>query len=384
VAEEAREKGMLIGKVDATAHAKLSESFGVRGYPTLKFRTSPNEEWKAYSGGRKAKDILGFADRMLKDPLTHVTSKADLDEFLESTANVGVGFVIGLGESGSDGDAFEAASSLAKSMQHRYHFAFTSDAAAVGIDRSGNFLASLEAGEAPKFFPGALPTTAGMKEAEFKAAEEWIGSNDTPLVSEIGGHNFAKLGKQEGKLLVMAVVDPKAPETRTFLEGYRAVARSITTAADPEGISGRFVFGHLNGVHWAEFVKQFNVIGDLPRIVVLDKGGERFYEDPEVNEADEIETFLQQVFAGAIPAQREGVKGTLNRYWKRFKALGPSGMLLVLPFLLLILACVLTPGDDSDELETQAQERAVGAAAASAAGDASASADAPKETKKDQ
>jgi len=116
-----------------------------------------------------------------------------------------------------------------------------------------------------------------------------------PLVSELHQSNFRKLGSM-GKLLVVGVVDP-SDETRTptFLTGLKEISRSKRDL-----MSQHYVMGYLDGVRWAGFVKQFNIHGKLPRLFVLDMPKGSFYEDPEVDEVDEIETFLEGIAAGKV------------------------------------------------------------------------------------
>ena len=68
-------------------HKTLSNDMGVKGFPTLKFRLSGEEEWKTYDGGRKAKDLIGFAERMSNKPVAEIKTDADFDAFIERTYN---------------------------------------------------------------------------------------------------------------------------------------------------------------------------------------------------------------------------------------------------------------------------------------------------------
>ena len=42
-----------------------------------------------------------------------------------------------------------------------------------------------------------------------------------------------------------------------------------------EPLEEMYVYGHLDGIKWKDFIHQFNVYGDLPRLVVLDMPGEK-------------------------------------------------------------------------------------------------------------
>lgn len=116
------------------------------------------------------------------------------------------------------------------------------------------------------------------------------------MISELGSHNFRKLG-QLGKLLVVGVIDPKQTDgTVTFLDGMKEVVR----AGHNSQIGSRYTFSYIDGVRWAGFVRQFGIDGDLPKMFVLDMPISQFYEDPEVDEPDEIETFLLDILEGKV------------------------------------------------------------------------------------
>eukprot|EP00617_Octactis_speculum_P017045 CAMPEP_0185756766 /NCGR_PEP_ID=MMETSP1174-20130828/15176_1 /TAXON_ID=35687 /ORGANISM="Dictyocha speculum, Strain CCMP1381" /LENGTH=422 /DNA_ID=CAMNT_0028435875 /DNA_START=12 /DNA_END=1280 /DNA_ORIENTATION=+ len=346
ISEEALvEHSMNIAKVDATVHKKISESMKVKGFPSIKFRSSGEMEWVNYEGGRKAKDLLKFAERIASPALTTLATKDDLEKFYERTkGGVGVGFIMG-GPS-------QLWTPVAQAMQAVAYFATLAPETtpeSLGLSLEGSvepFIAVVEKGESPRLFSGLEATDLVDLGDKTPLIKEWIKGANAPLVNELGPHNFRKLGKLPGKLLVVGIVDPEATETPAFLRGLQTIARGIHATTEVEetydGIKDRYLFGHLDGVQWKDFVRQFNIYGGLPRVVVLDMPAEKFYEDSEVNEADEIDTFLKEVFVGKIPAQREGFKGSFGRLWRRMEAMGWYSLLLVVPLVLLVLACLIS------------------------------------------
>ena len=131
---------------------------------------------------------------------------------------------------------------------------------------------------------------------------QWVKETNFPLVSDLHQSNFRKLGTM-GKLLVVGVIDPDDDtRTPTFVNGLREIGRS-----NRDLISKHYVLGYLDGVKWAGFVRQFNINGNLPRLFVLDMPKESFYEDPEVDEIDEIETFLVDIAAGKVSGDCDGL-----------------------------------------------------------------------------
>ena len=93
-------------------------------------------------------------------------------------------------------------------------------------------------------------------------------------------------------------------------------------------------------------INAVNIYGDLPRFVVLDSPKEIFYSDPSVDEVDEMTTFLSEVFEGKVPAQREGMKGSVNRFIAKVKSMGWRFYVMLLPFVgLVISACLISPSE---------------------------------------
>ena len=132
-----------------------------------------------------------------------------------------------------------------------------------------------------------------------------------------------------------------------------------------------FHFCYLDGVRWEKFVNQFNVkVEQLPRLFVLDgevgaydvlhvfsaaecstfdncpgvtpaAQNKKFFEDVEVDELDELETFLVDVVGGEVPAQREGIWGLPQRLWRQFMDYYPHSVIAAVAVLVAIAVGVL-------------------------------------------
>jgi protein disulfide-isomerase A6 len=59
----AKEKDVVIAKVDADAHREIGSRFGVSGFPTLKFFPKGSTKPKDYSGGRTAYDLIDYVNK---------------------------------------------------------------------------------------------------------------------------------------------------------------------------------------------------------------------------------------------------------------------------------------------------------------------------------
>lgn len=85
-----------MGKVDATENKELAQKYGVSGYPSLKFFV----DGKAidFTGGRTELEIVNWVERRLGEVSSKLTTKEDLQKFIDS-ANV---VVIYYGDSEQD------------------------------------------------------------------------------------------------------------------------------------------------------------------------------------------------------------------------------------------------------------------------------------------
>lgn len=83
-----------IAKVDATAHAKVGEKYGIQGFPTLKLFQGSLEvaDVKDYDGGRKALAIKEWMIKKSGPPVTTVTDQAEIDAAKEANDVVVVAY----------------------------------------------------------------------------------------------------------------------------------------------------------------------------------------------------------------------------------------------------------------------------------------------------
>eukprot|EP00001_Collodictyon_triciliatum_P191430 34265_1 len=89
----ADEAGVVVANVDCDAHGDLCSTYGVQGYPTIKFFPKNNKAGEDYSSGRSGEDFVAFlneragTERILGGALTEKAGRiSSLDEVVSGLA----------------------------------------------------------------------------------------------------------------------------------------------------------------------------------------------------------------------------------------------------------------------------------------------------------
>eukprot|EP01029_Cantina_marsupialis_P013200 TRINITY_DN291_c0_g1_i1.p1 TRINITY_DN291_c0_g1~~TRINITY_DN291_c0_g1_i1.p1 ORF type:complete len:494 (-),score=146.28 TRINITY_DN291_c0_g1_i1:158-1618(-) len=112
-----KEEGLKIAKVDATENRDLSERFGVRGFPTLKF--FKGEEPVEYNGGRTKDEIVSWIMKRTGPVSKEMTTVAETEKFIADNEVVAMFF-------GEEGEEYTAFTNVAMALE-TVAFAHTSD-----------------------------------------------------------------------------------------------------------------------------------------------------------------------------------------------------------------------------------------------------------------
>lgn len=228
-AQKLAESGSAIklGKVDATEEQELSESHGVRGYPTLKFFRNGNPT--EYNGGRTADEIVNWLNKKTGPPAKALTTVEEAKEFVEKAASVAV---IGFFKDQTS-DAAKVFLNVA-AMVDDYPFAITS-ADEVFAEYK------VEDGKVvlfKKFDEGRADFEGELKEDILK---KFVSSNALPLVVEFNHETAQKIFGGEIKSHLLMFLSKEAGHFDQHLESARAVAKDfreqllfVTINADEE------------------------------------------------------------------------------------------------------------------------------------------------------
>lgn len=338
-----------IGKIDATQEKDLAKKFDVSSYPTLFFtRGGEAEKLEPYDGSRSKESLASFAAKM-NSPALLPPDQATADALQRRVGEDGR-IVLALGAPGEHPAERYAFAATAEGLQHlAVDFAVVEDAAELlrlGLPADRPSLAKLEQGEAHRLFPAGKALTA-------EAMRRWCRLHSAPLVSALGQDNFRWLGEL-GPPMAIGVVDPADEKgTAVFLGSLKVAARALAgvgPGSGPGDLGEAFVYGWVDGVTWASFVRQFGVRGALPQLFVLDYASRRFWHDREVDEPEELEAFLRGVAGGQVPAHRDGLLGLPRRAWRKLEEAWPYSLLFLIPIGLLVAAFRL---DGYEELEEE-------------------------------
>merc|ERR1719209_850448 len=108
-----------LAKVDATEHKELSQQFGVKGYPTLKF--FKNGVAQEYTGGRTADTIVQWIDKKSGPVATPLANKDEANSFVADNKVAVIGFFT------DPGSKKAVAFTTAADANEDVHFAITSN-----------------------------------------------------------------------------------------------------------------------------------------------------------------------------------------------------------------------------------------------------------------
>jgi hypothetical protein len=173
--------------------------------------------------------------------------------------------------------------------------------------------------------------------------EEFVIKHQRPLVSQLDSHNFKALGDL-GKPMVIAVVkNTGAITSEEFVEAFSHTAASLKMEE-----SDKYVFGVLDGVKWARFLKQYGT--SAPSVLVLDmpKGLHYNMKMPVTGESPKasIQRLMKSLLAREVEMETSNEKNILKSAYKKLKYYYPWSLLGLVPVVLFLLSALL-PHPDS-------------------------------------
>ena len=177
----------------------------------------------------------------------------------------------------------------------------------------------------------------------------------TPLASRRPS-NFRKIGAT--RFVVAAIAEPAKLDPLFSA----AVLKAARTCAPH--LRERFGFGLLDGPRWLEYIATFDLdLADLPRLVVIDLEGDKFWDSHLLSlqdvdaDAAQLLDFLQLVADGKVPPRFKGWRGFPDRT-RRFYAKHSvfCNVLAVAVALLLVLLAQILRAPPDDDLKRPKRE----------------------------
>ena len=329
---------VAVGKVDATKrmNEKLADEHGADSYPTLRFRRSGSSDFIDYDGARDEEGFSLLAARLQKPAIARL-KKYDANALEELTTHAPrVAFLL----TAPFDENLKTFESVANDMAHMASFALVDDHRGTGL------------------YPGKMGCVAPNASVHrFPGGDlrDWVETHNEDIVTRLGPHNFRRIGLK--RMVVAAVVDP---EEDLAAQGAEALMRESVRGFHAD-IREAFAFGVLDGPRWDEYIATFDLkVSDLPRVLVLDRPSERFFDEyrpPETGNTEvaaaALRNYLRSISKGEAKARYlnwRGFPDRLKRFWAKRKGLVVAGVVVVvLLFVAIGRACA--GGDEEKEKE---------------------------------
>ena len=336
--DESPSRPMQVGVMDATAEKTTPGKFGIKSYPTIKYFR--DGVYGKYEGPRTIEGFRTFRERM-HGPAFHVLeSEANLKDLLNTSPVV---FVLRTttttGSSGSSSSReipslFQA---VAKQNQAQATFAVIQSSGGMALSFS-----KVEGGKHTKYMNIDGIDWGNTANNDMDRLGDFVKGNNYPLVASLDSHNFKHLGSLK-RTMVIAVVDYKdAGQSKKLLDDLDAAATTL-----PLEQAENFVFGHLDGVQWKGFVKQYEA--KVPALLLLDIAKEKYHTtlcDKDFS-ADSITSILAGLTSGNVTMKATPSKGFLQDIKKKLVDYYPYSLLCLLPIVLIIVSMLLYYPDES-------------------------------------
>eukprot|EP01006_Ploeotia_vitrea_P062735 TRINITY_DN84316_c0_g1_i1.p1 TRINITY_DN84316_c0_g1~~TRINITY_DN84316_c0_g1_i1.p1 ORF type:complete len:454 (-),score=21.94 TRINITY_DN84316_c0_g1_i1:149-1387(-) len=308
-------RGMNLGMLDCTTWKSTCDKHGVEGYPGLRYWL--DGRMYDYKGVRALGAFTSFIKRVVDPATPKLKSKEEVKTYLESSPEVAVLFIQGDDEkAATEFDDVLSDVQLQTASFSSLRFAEVYSNSVLQEYKSSSSSSSL----ATVIVNDVSSYTYKGNEITPSSLSNWIEDNRFLEVEELDQSKFWAIG-HKGKLMCILLYDKEKE-----VAGQEAVGvKPLREVAKQDKYRESFVFGRLDGVYWAPWVKQFNIQRDqYPYLFVYDAVSEVYYSNEGLaakiadsltkgsgDAADHIGTFLTRVKNGDEPSRVSGFAGYL-------------------------------------------------------------------------
>ena len=235
---------------------------------------------------------------------------------------------------------------VAKQMQAEATFAAVRSVTGDGAPS----LAKLESGQKVQYMMPAPNTAAATESSAVAAIEEFVKDHNHPLLSALDSHNFKQLGSLK-RMMVIAIVDYKDTAAS------QGLIRELEAAASAMAIdeADRFVFGHLDGVQWKIFAKQYDAT--VTSLLLLDLAKDIYHTTVATTTTEltstSIAALLASVVAGTATMKKVPAKGFFTDMQKKLADYYPYSLLCLVPVVLVLLSFFIQYPDDTKKTKNE-------------------------------
>jgi protein disulfide-isomerase A1 len=270
-----------LGKVDATEEKGLQATFGVKGFPTIKF--IKNGKDSEYSGGRTEADIVAWVSKRSGPAFATIASVEDLEKMQEAKDV----FVLGVFSS-LDSAGAKAFVSITESDDANVYAVTTEDAVKAKLAVTGETVVVLKSFDDLR---ADLDVSAGFEEA---VVEAFIQKASTPLIQEFSDESAKKIFGSAIQKHVLIFTDKASATHAPTLATYKTVA--------PE-FAGQMMFVNVPSTE-ARVAEFFGITADaMPAMVIADMsagGGVKKFFYGGAHESAAISTFASSFLSGDL------------------------------------------------------------------------------------
>ena len=317
-----------LGKVDAIVHRKVAKMQEISRYPTIKYYK--HGHWGKYEGLRSVDDLLEFTERLAAPAARKIASIDELRDYP-------VSFLLQIPNMRSERnkyvmDTFEDA---ALKLHGRKVDLFKID----NEDGDDNMPAVLN-----RMYGDKITKSLILHEnVSSEGIDEFIISNNRPLVSRLDNSNFKALGDL-GLVMIIAVVDyNQKEESKALIDKVTTTANQLTA-----NVQDKIVFGHVDGVKWRKFMSLYDAKPNTILILHLIDDAHITLSGKEAS-LDNLNEIAHRIHDDTLLLNKAVPRGFFAKTWRKLVDYFPASLLCFVPIVMIIMSFTVSTRADKEK-----------------------------------